>query len=90
VAEGADLVLAAGGDGTVRSVAAALRGTGVPLALVPQGTGNLLARNLSLPIGDLVQAVELAFAGATRAIDVGIASVVTVDGDAEEYAFVVM
>ena len=45
----ADLVVAVGGDGTVRSCADGLSGTGVPLGIVPVGTGNLLARTLGIP-----------------------------------------
>jgi diacylglycerol kinase family enzyme len=44
-----DLVVAVGGDGTVRGCAEGLSGTGVPLAVVPRGTANLLARTLHLP-----------------------------------------
>lgn len=68
VAEQADLVIAAGGDGTVRVVSTELRGTGIPCAIVPMGTGNLLARNLGIPLG-LDAAVEVALTGQPRTID---------------------
>jgi YegS/Rv2252/BmrU family lipid kinase len=44
-----DLVVAVGGDGTVRGCAQGLAGTGVPLGIVPRGTANLLARSLRVP-----------------------------------------
>jgi YegS/Rv2252/BmrU family lipid kinase len=65
-----DLVLASGGDGTVMACATALANKGIPLALLPAGTGNLLANNLNLP-RDLPGALEVAMSGATRTIDVG-------------------
>src|SRR5690606_20485015 len=68
------VVLAAGGDGTVRAVAEGLRGSDVALALVPSGTGNLLARNLGLALDDVDDAVATAFAGEERTIDLGIAA----------------
>ena len=67
---GADLVVAAGGDGTVRSVVTVLTGTGVPLALLPSGTGNLLARNLGIPL-EVEAAARVAASGRTRSLDVG-------------------
>jgi diacylglycerol kinase family enzyme len=47
--DGADLVVAVGGDGTVRGCAEGLASTGVPLGIVPHGTANLLARTLGIP-----------------------------------------
>jgi diacylglycerol kinase family enzyme/membrane-associated phospholipid phosphatase len=70
VADGAALVVACGGDGTVTAVADALAGTGVPLALAPRGTGNLLARNLGLPLHP-AKALDAALAGAPRPVDLG-------------------
>jgi diacylglycerol kinase family enzyme len=69
VSQGADLVMSYGGDGTHRACAAALAGTGVPLALLPAGTGNLLARRLRVP-GRLDRAVEVALHGSRRPMDV--------------------
>ncbi|WP_369374145.1 diacylglycerol kinase family protein [Promicromonospora sp. Populi] len=70
---GADVVVAAGGDGTVRAVAEhlAAAGTDVELGIVPLGTGNLLARNLGVPLLNLPAAFKRALTGEARAIDLG-------------------
>ena len=68
---GASMVIAAGGDGTVRAIAQALAGTGTPLAILPLGTGNLFARNINLPIDDLDEAIAIAIGGADRPVDMG-------------------
>lgn len=71
VEEGYDVVIAAGGDGTVRAVAAALVHSNTALALLPLGTGNLLARNLGIAVNDVPRSVRLALHGAVRRIDMG-------------------
>ncbi|MFI5691720.1 diacylglycerol kinase family protein [Kribbella sp. NPDC051586] len=63
-----DLVLVAGGDGTVRVVCSALAHTGIPVGVIPAGTGNLLARNLHIPL-DLDDALERILEGRDRRID---------------------
>ncbi len=70
VEAGADLVVAAGGDGTVRACAEALAGTGIPLAIVPLGTANLVARALGVPARS-DRALAVAFGGRDRLIDLG-------------------
>lgn len=87
VEAGADLVLACGGDGTMRFVAQALAGTGVAMGMLPAGTGNLLARNLDMERHDLVGATRIALTGRNRAVDVGW---VRVDDALAEEAFLVM
>ncbi|GGU22173.1 YegS/Rv2252/BmrU family lipid kinase [Nocardioides albus] len=84
-AEGADLVLVCGGDGTVREVCSALAGTGIAVGIVPGGTGNLLARNLSIPLY-IRAAIDVALTGQDQAIDL-----VEVSGDnLEDTNFLVM
>ena len=73
VAAGVDLVLACGGDGTVTSCAEGVAGSGVPLAIIPIGTGNLLARNVGLP-ADLHEALAVALTGSDQPLDAGTAN----------------
>ena len=87
---GVDLIVAAGGDGTVRAVAEAARGTGTPVALLPSGTGNLLARNLDLTLDDMPGSVTAAFQGVDRPIDIGVIDIEREDGSRDRHAFVVM
>ncbi|WEO77660.1 diacylglycerol kinase family protein [Cryobacterium sp. SO2] len=87
---GVDLVLVAGGDGTVRAVAESLRASEVPLGVLPVGTGNLLARNLQLPLNSLDDAIGIAFTGDTKAIDLGVASVTFPDERIDDHVFLVM
>lgn len=82
---GCTTVIAVGGDGTVRAVAEALAGTDVALGIVPQGTGNLLARNLQVPLDDIPAALRRISAGEKQRIDLGWVRF----GD-EERAFAVM
>ncbi|KRA24560.1 sphingosine kinase [Microbacterium sp. Root61] len=90
LAQKADAVLVAGGDGTVRAVSEALCGSGVPMTIVPSGTGNLLARNLLLPLTDAEAMIRATFDGDTLPLDVGFAALKREDGSTEEHAFVVM
>jgi diacylglycerol kinase (ATP) len=69
-AEGADVVIAAGGDGTVHEVANGLVGTKSALGIIPMGTMNNLARSLNIP-ATIDEACAVIAGGETHSIDVG-------------------
>jgi diacylglycerol kinase (ATP) len=85
VSAGVDRVITAGGDGTVRIVADRLAQSGIPMAVVPLGTGNLLARNLDIPLSQ-AEALEVAFGDHTWTIDL---IKVTIDGTPGEHFAVI-
>jgi len=88
---GASAVIAFGGDGTARVVAELLARTGVPMGLLPAGTGNLLARNLGIPPNRLEAALHIALTGRNRTIDVGRVEIaVSPDDEPRQEAFLVM
>ena len=70
IADGVDVLIAHGGDGTAMDVAAAVVGTGRLLGLLPAGTGNLLAGNLRIR-RSWRAATDVILAASPRAIDVG-------------------
>ncbi len=90
IAAGASVVMAAGGDGTVRCVAEGLRDSTVALGLLPVGTGNLLARNIEMNLTNVELAVSSVFTGADRMIDLGITRITRGDGTASEHVFLVV
>ncbi|HEV7898391.1 MAG TPA: diacylglycerol kinase family protein [Planosporangium sp.] len=71
IESGASVVFACGGDGTVMACATVLAGTDLALAVLPSGTGNLLAVNLGLS-SDVAEGVAVATRGKRRRIDVGV------------------
>jgi len=69
--EGFDRVVACGGDGTVREVSQGLNGSEVPLAIIPLGTANVLAREMGLPASRPLACARLAARGEVRAVTLG-------------------
>jgi len=90
LAQDVSMIVVAGGDGTVRAVAEAVHGHDVSLALVPSGTGNLLARNLKLTLDDLEHSIHSAFTGEDRQIDLGMVDIRRADSKVDTHAYLVM
>ena len=91
LAKGASVVIAVGGDGTVRTVSEVLRTSkDASLALLPSGTGNLLARNLDLTLDDMAHSIHTAFTGTVREVDVARIDIRRAGGAKDEHAFLVM
>lgn len=90
IADGASALFVAGGDGTVRAVSEAAANSGLPFGILPSGTGNLLARNLNLPLDDPQAIAQALFAGDLDELDVAWARFGRENGDVEEHAFVVL
>ncbi|ASD23471.1 diacylglycerol kinase (ATP) [Cryobacterium sp. MP_3.1] len=87
---GATMVIAAGGDGTVRAVAEVVHGSDAALALLPSGTGNLLARNLNLTLDNLEHSIGTAFSGKDRKVDIARIEIRHEDDSVSKHAFLVM
>lgn len=88
--EGFEVIIAAGGDGTVRAVAETMQGEETPLGLLPLGTANLLARNVGSDVGDPHRNVDIALFGEERAVDMATFRVELEDGTVRDNAFCVM
>jgi len=70
VCAGCDLVVACGGDGTINEVVSGMAGSQVPLLVIPAGTANVLAKEISLP-QDWLKSVDLVSTGVVRRISLG-------------------
>ncbi|WP_336660455.1 diacylglycerol/lipid kinase family protein [Leucobacter sp. USHLN153] len=93
VTRGCDVVVAAGGDGTIRAVAEALGDSGSPaaeLGVAPLGTGNLLARNVGIPIGNPRAAFARVLTQHATPLDLGRVRFRRADGTEQQHGFVVM
>ncbi|MDR1862171.1 MAG: hypothetical protein LBQ41_04065 [Candidatus Ancillula sp.] len=93
VSEGADVVVACGGDGTIRSVCCGIVKSGLDTSLVdvgviPLGTGNVLAHNIHLPLGDTAAATKVAVYAKSRAFDIGMCN--RKEDNGFEHAFTVI
>ncbi|MDY0909060.1 diacylglycerol kinase [Microbacterium sp. CFBP9034] len=86
IAAGVDAVAVAGGDGTVRLAIQEVAGTGIPLGIIPAGTGNDFAATLGLRELDADAAADTIAAGAVRRIDLG--RVTRSDGTTEYFGTV--
>ena len=87
---GADVVIAVGGDGTVRTVASAVSGTGHALGIIPIGTGNLFARNMGIPVDDIEAALTVATSHGSRLVDMGRLTILDRPEEDHGHAFLII
>ena len=88
--DGADVVIAVGGDGMVRTVASAVSGTGHALGIIPIGTGNLFARNMGVPVDDIDAALTVATSHGSRLVDMGRLTLLDHPEDDHGHAFLII
>lgn len=88
--KGAQVIVAVGGDGTVRTVASALSGTGHAMGIVPIGTGNLFARNMGIPVDDIDAALTVATSHGSRHVDVGRLTILDRESEDHGHAFLII
>lgn len=88
--QGADVVVAVGGDGTVRTVASALSETGHAMGVIPIGTGNLFARNMGIPVDDIEAALTVATSHGSRMVDMGRLTLLDREDDTLAHAFLII
>ncbi len=84
------MVIAVGGDGTVRTVASAVSGTGHALGIIPIGTGNLFARNMGIPVDDIDAALTVATSHGSRLVDMGRLTLLDHPEDDHGHAFLII
>ena len=84
------MVVAVGGDGTVRTVASALSGTGHALGIVPIGTGNLFARNMGIPVDDVDAALTVATSHGSKLVDMGRLTILDNEEEDHGHAFLII
>ncbi|GAB3621350.1 diacylglycerol kinase family protein [Glutamicibacter endophyticus] len=87
---GCDTIVAAGGDGTIRAAAEVIEHSEATLGILPLGTGNLLARNVDIPLDDLHTCALIAVRGKVRGIDVGHMKLNLLNGEVTDHAFLVI
>ena len=77
-------------DGTVRTVASAVSGTGHALGIIPIGTGNLFARNMGVPVDDIDAALTVATSHGSRLVDMGRLTLLDHPEDDHGHAFLII
>lgn len=87
---GADVVIAVGGDGTVRTVASAMAYSTHAFGIIPIGTGNLFARNIGIPIGNIEAALAIATSHGSHRVDMGRMALLDSPDPEHEHGFLVI